>query len=246
MNREEIQVWLGLRRADLFVYLACAAIIGIYLVNETTVELVLGVLPVLLTLAACLLGMRASPRVSGFTNAAKKLAYASCVVPALFFIGYRYVGYYCIPQNGMYPALSPGTRFLTIRRPYRTPAQVARGDIILFTGSDQGVAYRYIWRVIGLPGDTVRTAGDDVIGNGVPLNRQKVRSEGELAIYRETNGEAFYEIALPEQAGSPRPPDVTVTVPAGQFFVLGDNRHQARDSRYLGCIPFEAIIGKKW
>jgi hypothetical protein len=119
MNREEIQVWLGLRRADLFVYLACAAIIGIYLVNETTVELVLGVVAVLLTLAACPLGMKASPAVSRFTNGFKKIAYPAAVVLALFFIGYRYVGYYRIPQNGMYPALSPGTRFLTIRRPYR-------------------------------------------------------------------------------------------------------------------------------
>jgi signal peptidase I len=246
MNREELREWLGLRKADLLIYVAAAAIIGLYLVHDPTLELALAVLAVLLALAACPLGMRASPQVSGFTNAAKKVAYPIGVVLALFFSGYHYVGYYRIPQNGMYPALAAGSRFLTIRRPYQTPGQVAHGDIILFTGTEQGRAYLYMWRVIGLPGDTVQTAGDAVIVNGVPLSRQKVRSEGELAIYRETNGDACYEVALPEQAQPPPPPDVTVTVPAGRFLVLGDNRHQARDSRYLGCVPFEAIIGKKW
>ena len=37
-----------------------------------------------------------------------------------------------------------------------------------------------------------------------------------------------------------------LTVPPGHFFVPGDNRHHARDSRHFGPIPFESIIAKKW
>jgi signal peptidase I len=246
MNREELRTWLGLRRADLLVYLAIGVIIAMYLINDATVDLVLAGVAILLTLAACPLGMKSSPAVSRATNIVKKIAYPCGVVGAGFFIAFHYVRHYQIPQNGMYPGLPAGRLFLTIRRPYQEPEQVARGDIILFNRTENGRPYVYIWRVVGLPGDAIRTAGDAVIVNGVELNHQKIRTDGDMLIYAETNGEATYEIAFPQQAKPPLPPDTDVTVPSGHFFVLGDNRHQAKDSRYIGLIPYASIIGKKW
>jgi signal peptidase I len=190
--------------------------------------------------------MKSSSQVSDVTNGIKRIAYPGGVVAVCFFIAYHYLGYYQVPQNGMYPILPAGSRFLTLRRPYREPAEVARRDIVLFNHAANGKSYVYSWRVVGLPGDTVQTAGDDVLINGIALNHEKTRSDGNLGIYAETNGAATYEIALPEKATDAVPPDVTVTVPKDQFFVLGDNRYQATDSRYLGLVPFEAIIGKKW
>jgi signal peptidase I len=209
-------------------------------------DLALAVVAVLLTLGACPLGMKASPKVSGFTNVVKKIAYPVAVVLAGLFIGFRYVGYYQVPQNGMYPALPAGSRLLTIRRPYKDSAQVARGDIVLFARTEHGVKYDFIWRVVGLPGDTIRTAGDAVLVNGAELKRQQIRSAAGLGIFQETNGEATYEVALPDRPTASVPPDVALTVHKDQFFVLGDNRHQARDSRSMGCIPFAAIVGKTW
>jgi signal peptidase I len=58
------------------------------------------------------------------------------------------------------------------------------------------------------------------------------------------HGDASYEIALVTSPRTP-PPDVSLTVPPDQFFVMGDNRFNAVDSRYFGPISFNSIIGKK-
>jgi signal peptidase I len=63
-------------------------------------------------------------------------------------------------------------------------------------------------------------------------------------VFREQIGDISYEVAFDQQPAS-QPPDVSVTVPSGQFFVMGDNRFGARDSRYFGPVTFSSIIGKQ-
>jgi hypothetical protein len=62
--------------------------------------------------------------------------------------------------------------------------------------------------------------------------------------FREQVAEASYEVAL-DSAPHHTPPEVSMTVPPGQFFVMGDYRFDARDSRYFGSISFASIAGKK-
>jgi signal peptidase I len=157
-----------------------------------------------------------------------------------------FIGYYQIPQNGMYPGRPAGSRLFAFRHPYRNPSEVRRGDVVIFTRVEAGQEYLYIWRVVGLPADAVEVAGDAVVVNGQPLPREKVRAEGGQVIYREPNGDAVYEVAYDVSPPEARPPDVAVRVPAAHFFVLGDNRYHAVDSRYFGPIPFESIIAKSW
>jgi signal peptidase I len=57
-------------------------------------------------------------------------------------------------------------------------------------------------------------------------------------------GDVTYEVAFDPWPKSP-PPDASVTVPPDRFFVMGDNRLKAVDSRYFGPIAVSSIIGKK-
>lgn len=64
-----------------------------------------------------------------------------------------FIGYYRIPQNGMYPGLPAGSRLFAALRAYSDASSVKRGDIVVFVREENGQRYNYIWRVVALPGD---------------------------------------------------------------------------------------------
>jgi signal peptidase I len=169
---------------------------------------------------------------------------AVALLIALVAIKIFFIGYYRIPQNGMYPSLPAGSALFALKRPYASAADVKRGDIVVFVRDEQGQRYNYIWRVVGLPGETVQVAGESLRINGQAVHRQHTRNAAGKSLYREQIGELSYEVAF-DSAPRHRSPDTSITVPADHFFVVGDNRFEARDSRYFGPIPFSSIIGKK-
>jgi signal peptidase I len=154
------------------------------------------------------------------------------------------IGYYRIPQNGMYPTLPAGSVLFTLKRAYPDVSRVKRGDIIVFVREQNGQRYNDIWRVIGLPGDKVQTSGESLIINGQPVGRERVIDAGGRAVFREHIANVSYEVAF-DSSTQDRSPDVSVIVPADQLFVMGDNRFNAFDSRRFGPIPFSSVIGKK-
>ena len=85
---------------------------------------------------------------------------------------------------------------------------------------------------------------DSLSINGQTVKRQRIREANGKTVFREQVGEVSYEVAF---ESSPRytPPDISITVPPEQFLVMGDNRFDARDSRYFGSISFASIIAKK-
>ena len=153
--------------------------------------------------------------------------------------------WYRIPQNGMYPGLPAGSYLLVRPHAYRTSSDVRRGDIVVFERTENAKRYVFIWRVVALPGDSVQVTGQRVAVNGSDLPRQRLRDDGTMAVFRETNGPASYEVAYPKDVAVPDPPAASLTIQQDQFFVLGDNRYDARDSRYFGPVQFAAILGKK-
>jgi signal peptidase I len=155
-----------------------------------------------------------------------------------------FIGYYRIPQNGMYPGLPAGSRLFAYKRAYSQASDVKRGDTIVFAREENGQRYIYIWRVVGLPGETIEAAGESLSINGQPIQRQSVRQADGKSIEREQIGSVSYEVAI-DRSSNVRPPDVSLTIPADQFFVLGDNRFDARDSRYFGPVTFSSILGRK-
>ena len=129
-----------------------------------------------------------------------------------------------------------------------------RGEVVVFkTPSDNRTDY--IKRVIGLPGDTIQIIKGKLIVNNQTILSKKINTfididrVGNLKKVRRYK-EFFYdsEIEVLDLIDN-GPVDNTqkYLVPEGHFFVLGDNRDNSQDSRFIsgvGYIPFENLVGK--
>jgi signal peptidase I len=137
-------------------------------------------------------------------------------------------------------------------------SQPKRGDVVVFRlPSDDSIDY--IKRVIGLPGDRIQMMHGLLHINGVAVERQPApdfidNDEGPAPIrvrrWRETlpNGVSYY--TLDRIQGSEYDDTGPYIVPAGHFFMMGDNRDNSSDSRVpparggVGYVPFENIVGR--
>jgi signal peptidase I len=137
------------------------------------------------------------------------------------------VGDYILVNKFLYGPELPVTDY---RLPgFRDPE---RGDIIVFK-YPQDEKRDFIKRIVGTPGDTVQVRGDQVVLNGRPLAEPYVRkTEGPLG-----------DRAQPSYCGYAYGCEPTV-VPAGSYFVMGDNRNNSQDSRYWGFVKKDKIKGK--
>jgi signal peptidase I len=145
-----------------------------------------------------------------------------------------------IPQDGMFPTYPAATKVLTVR--YLGAPSVDRGDIVVFREERPDGSYDFIWRVIGLPGETVEVRDDVVHIDGAPLAQSPEPSSGDLRILRESTGSSSHLIALPATKPSASAANHgPVVVPPASLFLMGDNRHNAHDSRAVGCIPMSTV-----
>jgi signal peptidase I len=151
---------------------------------------------------------------------------------------------YRVAHDGMIPTLQNGGTFFAQRTPYGEVSDVKRGDVIVFKHGGAGQESQMVWRVIGIPGDTVAMEGTSVWINGERLEHSTVRETNDAIIFRELNAGSEYQVAYHRHSLHPALP-LRVSVTPNSFFVLGDNRHEALDSTYLGLIAFEQIIAKK-
>ena len=112
--------------------------------------------------------------------------------------------------------------------------EVHRGDVIVFK-YPVDPERDFIKRVIGLPGETLEMRAKKIYINGTPLDEPYVHF-----LEPPTTSSEFTEALssdLRERYGP-------VTVPAGHYFMMGDNRDNSQDSRYWGFLPRENIKGK--
>jgi len=139
-----------------------------------------------------------------------------------------------------------------------------RGDVMVFRYPEDP-SLDYIKRVVGLPGDTVAYQNKRLTINGQPVEMQKQTdylhpdrlyySEQYLAsmgnvehrVLNDADAPAF----VPDPSNFPHRENCTYNangvvckVPAGHYFMMGDNRDNSRDSRAWGFVPEDNIVGK--
>jgi signal peptidase I len=177
------------------------------------------------------------------------------VAAALFFaltIQALAVKPYRIPSGSMLPTLKPGQRILVDRFSHRLGGDPALGDVTVFLppkGADNGTCGHpgegpfyaggpetrhacslptaarsdttFVKRVVGMPGDTIAVVNGHVIRNGRPAR------------------EPFASACAGAECNlNP------ITIPAGSYFLMGDNRGNSDDSRFWGPVPRKWIVGK--
>lgn len=160
-----------------------------------------------------------------------------------------------IPSSSMVPTLQKGDFIVVNKWVYglRLPvlrnlvvpvSEPQRGDVMVFFPPHE---QRYfIKRVVGLPGDKVSVVNGQLYINGelmVQSDAQPVDDDPRSARFVEDLGGYSHPIQRRLQAGrlSQNFHDV---VPAGHYFMLGDNRDNSSDSRVWGPVPAERIVGK--
>lgn len=129
-----------------------------------------------------------------------------------------------------------------------------RGDVAVFK-LPRDPSVDYIKRVIGLPGDKIQMIDGVLQINGTPVPKVKIDDyvtrdefgETRVARYRETlpNGVSYEVLDLDPHSFSDNTP--VFEVPAGHYFMMGDNRDNSTDSRVLGAVgyvPFENFVGR--
>lgn len=136
---------------------------------------------------------------------------------------------------------------------YEKQAVYDYGDMLLFQANETDF---YVFRVIGLPGDSIAMDEHISVINGLKSQHQVL--SGDITFYLLKNPLKAIEVEEELPNGVKvrlyiqkecRQEDIISSfapqlVPHGHYFLLGDTRTLANDSRYRGAIPFERIIGK--
>jgi hypothetical protein len=91
MNNREVRELLGITFADLLAYVATAAVVGMFLAADPTVDMLLAVVALAFVVAACRFGMKRRPDISNFTNVIKLISYPFYVLVVLGAIVIHYV-----------------------------------------------------------------------------------------------------------------------------------------------------------
>jgi len=183
----------------------------------------------------------------------------------LLMLGFRsaWADWVYVPSGSMNPTILEGDRLLVDKHVYglRVPFSLVhltrgedpqRGDIVVFDSPVNGTSL--VKRVIAVPGDTVALEHEQLVVNGVPARYEpgdadalrsllaSTRAE-DPAIRRESELGVTHDILLlpgriaPDTFGPLR-------VPPHRYFVLGDNRDNSADSRYIGLVPRRNIVGR--
>ena len=173
-----------------------------------------------------------------------------------------------IPSSSMEPTLLVGDRIFVSKfsygyskhsYPFSLPlinervlfSEPELGDIIVFK-TPENLRIDYIKRLVGLPGDKIQMIDGILHINDIPVKRKKIRSETKLINNGQIRNVLVYEETLPNNVsyetfdmGNTRADNTSeIFIPEDSYFFMGDNRDNSKDSRFVGSVPKNNLVGK--
>jgi len=184
----------------------------------------------------------------------------SLIVIALIAIVVRsfIVAPFKIPSSSMVPTLEVGDYLFVLRYTYGfripftdiqlAPSEAHRGDVAVFDYPEDR-SKDYIKRIIGLPGDEIRYEENKLFVNGKEMPLKEIGPRSYFLADGSIDISTIFEEDLPEVKHQVLRKEFSIRdgawkVPAGHYFVLGDNRNNSRDSRFWGFVPQGYLVGK--
>ncbi len=189
--------------------------------------------------------MKGKKRRSGLASIVELVVIVAIALGLALLIQAFLVKPYRIPSESMEPTLDVGQRVIVNRLEYKfgdpdrrdiivfhPPAGAERGDQCAVPHSrkspcpkatSQEADVNFIKRIVGLPGDRLAVKDGIAVINGKPLKEAYIRPCGGMPACN-----------LPK----------SIKIPAGHYFMMGDNRGASDDSRFWGPIPKDSIIGE--
>ncbi len=152
-------------------------------------------------------------------NMLRDLIETMVLVAIAFLVVNALIGRFRIEQVSMQPNLHEGEYVIVDKVSYAF-RQPERGEIVVLRNPNPGQP-DLIKRVIGLPGETIAVRGGQALINGQPLTEPYIK----------------------QPMASDFPAE---QLPAGRYFVMGDNRNNSEDSRVFGARPANDIVGRAW
>jgi len=182
------------------------------------------------------------------------------VILVVFLIRSFIVEPFKIPSGSMMPTLLAGDFILVNKFTYglRVPilnntfiqiSQPKRGDVFVFHYPPDP-SIDYIKRVVGVPGDKIVYRDKVLYVNGQKIEttfdaNYDYAASGLNMIYAKRYHEQLvdkkHDILIDDASGTR---DVDLVVPPGNYFAMGDNRDNSKDSRYWGFVPEANLVGK--
>jgi len=173
--------------------------------------------------------------------------HAFMLAPLASYANHQLVQTFKVPSASMMPSILPGDRFFADKRVgHPGGVKLRRGAIVVFLYPNDRTTM-FVKRIVGLPGDRIEIDGTSIKANGVELRQEEVRDLGAPSLnrllaqhqaFRESLDGVSYTVLWRKDADRKR---LSLTVPSGQVFVLGDNRDAALDSRDFGVLPLADV-----
>ncbi len=162
-----------------------------------------------------------------------------------------------VPTGSMKPTIEEGDRVVVnklaydLKIPFTTLELLKwgdpqRGDIVVLFSPIDGT--RLVKRVVGVPSDRIEMRENQLFVNGRAAEWKEIGSQddteqGNSLVVEENLAGRTHRVMF-----TPQMPAVRsfgpMTVPAGRYFVMGDNRDNSNDSRFIGLIERRRIVGK--